>query len=115
MTTKIFNFRPILYVALSILLGLLLSYFVLLKNYVGILTVSLLAFIAIILVIFKIKILKKKHFLCLFICIVCFIISFFGLNIKFSTYNATDIEKTEITDIIALDPCRHAENHFVGI
>ena len=95
MMTKFCNFRPILFISISILLGLILSYFVLLSNYVGIGVEICFALFVLIILLLKFRKLKLKHYLTLIICFLCFLTSFLGLNYKFSSSRVSSL-----TDLI---------------
>ena len=100
MLTKITNFRPLLFISISTLIGLIMSYFVLINNYIAISIIASLLLVIFLYLIFNFKFLKKKHFITIFICIICMVVSFCSLNIMFSKFSAKETDNSIITGYV---------------
>ncbi len=97
---KLCNFRPLFFACVSVLVGLLSSYFLLIGNFLG-LIISTVSVIAILIILNLIKVFSKKQFIMLGICIVLFLSAFAGLQLNANTFNVSNIETSTITGYVS--------------
>lgn len=105
---KICNFRPLFFACVSVLTGLICSYFLLIGNFLGaVIAFSIVAvflFTLITLICIKHKREKrfpKKSIVMLLICVIVFVVAFSSFQIKASSYNVSDIDISEISGYVS--------------
>ncbi len=71
-----------------------MSYFVLLNNYIAISVIASFLLFIFLYILLNLKNFNKKHFITIFICLICAIVSFCSLNIMFNCYNVKEISNS---------------------